>query len=163
MAVSTRVLLLSDSHGRNQNLEKVIRKVSPIDLLLFMGDLEGSEGYLDMIVPCPAEVIAGDSDYFSKLPREKVVELGRHRVFMTHGNNYGVNFGLERLMQAASERDCDYVFFGHTHRPVIESDGKVTAVNPGSISIPRQDNKRPSYAIASVDRRGDLYIEIFYM
>ena len=28
-----RVLLVSDSHGRNQNMEKVIRKVSPIDLL----------------------------------------------------------------------------------------------------------------------------------
>ena len=38
-----RVLLVSDSHGRNQNMEKVIRKVSPIDLLIHLGDLEGSE------------------------------------------------------------------------------------------------------------------------
>ena len=38
-----RVLLVSDSHGRNQNMEKVIRKVSPVDLLIHLGDLEGSE------------------------------------------------------------------------------------------------------------------------
>ena len=37
-----RVLLVSDSHGRNQNMEKVIRKASPVDLLIHLGDLEGS-------------------------------------------------------------------------------------------------------------------------
>ena len=42
-----RVLLVSDSHGRNQNMEKVIRKASPVDLLIHLGDLEGSEGYLE--------------------------------------------------------------------------------------------------------------------
>lgn len=36
-----RVLLVSDSHGRNQNMEKVIRKVSPVDLLIHLGDLAG--------------------------------------------------------------------------------------------------------------------------
>ena len=48
-----RVLLVSDSHGRNQNMEKVIRKASPVDLLIHLGDLEGSEGYLEAIAPCP--------------------------------------------------------------------------------------------------------------
>ena len=46
-----RVLLVSDSHGRNQNMEKVIRKASPVDLLIHLGDLEGSEGYLEAIAP----------------------------------------------------------------------------------------------------------------
>ena len=41
-----KVLLVSDSHGRNQNMEKGIRKLSPIDLLIHVVDLEGSEGYL---------------------------------------------------------------------------------------------------------------------
>ena len=53
-----RVLLVSDSHGRNQNMEKVIRKVSPVDLLIHLGDLEGSEGYLEAIAPCPVEMVA---------------------------------------------------------------------------------------------------------
>ena len=53
-----KVLLVSDSHGRNQNMEKVIRKVSPIDLLIHLGDLEGSEGYLESIAPCPVEMVS---------------------------------------------------------------------------------------------------------
>ena len=68
-----RVLLVSDSHGRNQNMEKVIRKVSPVDLLIHLGDLEGSEGYLEAIAPCPVEMVAGNNDFFSRLPREKDV------------------------------------------------------------------------------------------
>ena len=88
-----RVLLVSDSHGRNQNMEKVIRKASPVDLLIHLGDLEGSEGYLEAIAPCPVEMVAGNNDFFSRLPREKVITIGRHQIFMTHGHNYYVNYG----------------------------------------------------------------------
>ena len=59
-----RVLLVSDSHGRNQNMEKVIRKASPVDLLIHLGDLEGSEGYLEAIAPCPVEMASeGEGHY----------------------------------------------------------------------------------------------------
>ena len=76
-----KVLLVSDSHGRNQNMEKVIRKVSPIDLLIHLGDLEGSEGYLEAIAPCPVEMVAGNNDFFSKLPRGRGITISRHQVF----------------------------------------------------------------------------------
>ena len=92
-----RVLLVSDSHGRNQNMEKVIRKASPVDLLIHLGDLEGSEGYLEAIAPCPVEMVAGNNDFFSRLPREKVITIGRHQIFMTHGHNYYVNYGYGEL------------------------------------------------------------------
>ena len=142
-----RVLLVSDSHGRNQNMEKVIRKASPVDLLIHLGDLEGSEGYLEAIAPCPVEMVAGNNDFFSRLPREKVITIGRHQIFMTHGHNYYVNYGYGELRAAAKSRGCDYAFFGHIHRPVLDDTEEVTVVNPGSISLPRQDNRRPSYAI----------------
>ncbi|MGN0203213.1 MAG: metallophosphoesterase [Coprococcus sp.] len=158
-----RVLLVSDSHGRNQNMEKVIRKVSPIDLLIHLGDLEGSEGYLETISPCPVEMVAGNNDFFSRLPREKVIQLGKHKIFMTHGHNHYVNYGNERLREAARQNGCDFVFFGHIHRPVYDMDEDVTVVNPGSISLPRQDNRRPSYAMVDVDRKGEIHISICYI
>lgn len=158
-----KVLLVSDSHGRNQNMEKVIRKVSPIDLLIHLGDLEGSEGYLETISPCPVEMVAGNNDFFSRLPREKVVQIGRHKVFLTHGHNHYVNYGYDRLREAARRSGCDYAFFGHIHRPVFDTDENVTVVNPGSISLPRQDNRRPSYAILDVDRKGEMQIDIYYI
>ena len=158
-----KVLLVSDSHGRNQNMEKVIRKVSPVDLLIHRGDLEGSEGYLEAIAPCPVEMVAGNNDFFSRLPREKVITIGRHQIFMTHGHNYYVNYGYGELRAAAKSRGCDYAFFGHIHRPVLDDTEEVTVVNPGSISLPRQDNRRPSYAILDVNRKGDFDIEIYYL
>lgn len=158
-----RVLLVSDSHGRNQNMEKVIRKVSPVDLLIHLGDLEGSEGYLEAIAPCPVEMVAGNNDFFSRLPREKVITIGGHQIFMTHGHNYYVNYGYGELRAAAKSRGCDYAFFGHIHRPVLDDTEEVTVVNPGSISLPRQDNRRPSYAILDVNRKGDFDIEIYYL
>ena len=158
-----RVLRVSDSHGRNQNMEKDIRKVSPVDLLIHLGDLEGSEGYLEAIAPCPVEMVAGNNDFFSRLPREKVITIGRHQIFMTHGHNYYVNYGYGELRAAAKSRGCDYAFFGHIHRPVLDDTEEVTVVNPGSISLPRQDNRRPSYAILDVNRKGDFDIEIYYL
>lgn len=158
-----RVLVLSDSHGRNRNMEIAIQKTSPIDLLIHLGDLEGSEGLLDGFAPCPVEMVAGNTDYFSRLPREKVLTIGNHHVFITHGNRYEVSCGYDVLRDAARRSGCDYAFFGHIHRPVLEESGGVTLLNPGSISQPRQDNKRPSYAIVDVDRRGDLHISIEYL
>jgi hypothetical protein len=144
-------------------MEKVIRKVSPIDLLIHLGDLEGSEGYLETIAPCPVEMVAGNNDFFSRLPREKVIQLGEHHVFLAHGHNYYVNYGYDELREAARRNGCTYALFGHIHRPVLETEGDITVVNPGSISMPRQDNRRPSYAILDVGRRGDIHVTIAYI
>lgn len=158
-----RVLLVSDSHGRNQNMEKVIRKVSPFDLLIHLGDLEGSEGYLETIAPCPVEMVAGNNDFFSRLPREKIITLGKYKVFLTHGHNHYVNYGYSRLRDAARQNGCAFALFGHIHRPVYDVDDEITVVNPGSISMPRQDNRRPSYAILDVDRKGEIHVMICYL
>jgi hypothetical protein len=131
--------------------------------LIHLGDLEGSEGYMEAIAPCPVEMVAGNNDFFSRLPREKVITIGRHNVFITHGHNYYVNYGYDNLRQAARQKACSYALFGHIHRPVMETEEGITVVNPGSISMPRQDNRRPSYAILDVDRQGDIHTTIAYL
>jgi len=144
-------------------MEKAIQKVSPIDMLIHLGDLEGSEGLLESFAPCPVEMVAGNSDYFSVLPREKILLIGRHNVFITHGHSYEVSYGYERLREAARQRGCSCALFGHTHRPAIEEDENILLMNPGSISQPRQDNGRPSYLILDVDRHGDIHPLIEYL
>lgn len=158
-----RVLLVSDSHGRDRNIEKAILRTDPLDLLIHLGDIEGSEDYLEDIAPCPVEMIAGNNDFFSRLPRERILRIGNHNVLLTHGHNYYVNFGYDRLQEAAQKRDCDYAFFGHIHRPVYDADGTVTVVNPGSISLPRQANGCPSYAVLDVDQSGEIHVSFEYI
>lgn len=158
-----RVLIVSDTHGKNGNLEKVLRLIAPLDLIFHLGDLEGSEGYIEDISPCPVHMVSGNNDFFTSVPAEKVVVIGHHKIFMTHGHRYGVSFDTMRLKVAAREHGCDVAFFGHTHRPLIDLDDDVIAVNPGSISYPRQDNRRPSYVILDIDRYGELHFALNYL
>lgn len=87
-----KILIVSDSHGRMNNLLSVIDKVKPIDLMLHLGDIEGNEDTIREIAPCAVEMVSGNNDYYTSLEKEKVIKLGNHTVFLTHGHRYGVNF-----------------------------------------------------------------------
>ncbi len=158
-----KILIVSDSHGRVTNLEKVIQKVSPIDLMLHLGDFESGEDYIEALADCPVEFIAGNNDFFADIPRDKTIVLGKYTIFMTHGHRYGVNFGTGRIKEAASQLGADIVLYGHTHKPVIDLSSGVWAVNPGSISQPRQENGKPSYIIMEIDDKGIAHFTLNYL
>lgn len=158
-----KILVVSDTHGRDGNLEKVMRKVKPIDTLIHCGDVEGREDYISALAQCPSYMVAGNNDFFSGLDREIELDLGGHRILVTHGHNYGVNMDLSLIIEEAAARKKDIVLFGHTHKPVITYRNAVAAVNPGSLSFPRQDGRRPSYAIMEIDRRGEAHFTINYL
>jgi hypothetical protein len=158
-----KVLVVSDTHGRDENLEEVLIQESPFDLFVHCGDVEGREIFLEAAVDCPACMVAGNNDFFSDLPREDVVVLGKHRVFVTHGHTYGVSWEMDELLEAAKSRKCDVVLFGHTHYPMIRKFDDVLAINPGSLTYPRQSGRRPSYAVLTVDSTDTIHAEIVYL
>ena len=158
-----KVLLVSDSHGRNQNMEKVIRKVSPIDLLIHLGDLEGGEDFISTHVKCPVYLVSGNNDFFCSLPREREITLGKYKVLITHGHYYYISMGTEMLKEEARARNFDIAMFGHTHRPYLEQERDVTVLNPGSMSYPRQEGRKPSYMVMEIDGNGDAAYTIKYI
>lgn len=158
-----KVLIVSDTHRSNGNFLKVVEKVGSIDMLIHCGDVEGSEYLIENAVNCPVEIVSGNNDFFSNLPQEREFNIGRYRVWVTHGHTYYVSMGSEMIKQEAAARGVDIVFFGHTHRPVIEYGAGVVAVNPGSISYPRQDGRKPSYALLDIDRDGEAHFTIAYL
>ena len=81
----------------------------------------------------------------------------------THGHNYYVSMGSERIKQEAIDRGVDIVFYGHTHRPVVDIGDEVIAINPGSLSYPRQEGRLPSYVIMEDDRYGEWHFTIAYI
>ena len=85
-----------------------------------------------------------------------------YKVLLTHGHRYRVHHGTEEIKDWARANGADIVMFGHTHRPVIEMDD-VIAVNPGSISQPRQENRRPSYMVMEIDKKKELHFDIYYV
>lgn len=157
-----KVLIVSDTHKKNENYFYVLGKEKP-DLVIHCGDAEGSEYALTKAADCPVEIVLGNNDFFSELPRELMLDIGPYRVWVVHGHNYYVSMGNENLKREAVERGADIVFYGHTHRPVIDMDDDVIAVNPGSLSYPRQEGRRPSYALMEMDNRDELQFSICYV
>lgn len=161
--VKMKVLIVSDTHRQNRNLEKVLDRIGTIDLMIHLGDIEGSEDYIRALADCPTYMVAGNNDFFSDLPREGELDIGEHHVFLTHGHCYGVSLGPERLRKEAASRGADIAMFGHTHKPLISNEDGIIIVNPGSISYPRQEGRRGTFAVMELDPQGGPHFTINYV
>lgn len=158
-----RVLIVSDTHRQNKNFFKVYDRVKPVDKVIHLGDAEGAEDYLQAGIECPLEIVCGNNDFFTELAKEKILELEGKKIWITHGHNYGVSMGTEKIKEEAAARGIDIVMFGHTHRPLIEIDGQVTAVNPGSLSYPRQEGRKPSFLLMEIDQDGEAHFSLNFL
>ena len=158
-----KILVVSDTHGRDENFEQAVMQETPFDMLIHCGDVEGREIFIEALTECSCHIVSGNNDFFSDLPREEIVEAGNNRIFVTHGHYYGVSMDITGVIDEAKDRGCNAVFFGHTHKPLLENIGGVLALNPGSLTYPRQRGRRPSYAIVNLDQTGHLTAELKYL
>ena len=158
-----KILIVSDTHGRHRNLEEVLDREGPIDMLVHLGDVEGGEDYICALADCETHIIAGNNDFFSDLSREQEFFIGKYRVFITHGHSYYVSMGTKELKKEARRRGVDIVMYGHTHVPHLEVDGNLTVLNPGSLSYPRQEGRRASYMIMEIHEDNSVEYELHYI
>lgn len=165
-----KILIVSDTHRKDENLKEVIKRSGRLDMLIHLGDSEGSE---QMILTwlnegCDPQMVLGNNDFFSCLDREKEIMIGRYKTLLTHGHYYNVSVGAETLISEARSRDCDIVMYGHTHKPYYAVDKKagdkdLIVLNPGSLSYPRQEGRRPSYMLMELDQEGDAHFVLNYL
>lgn len=158
-----KILIVSDTHRREENLEIVLNREKCLDLMIHLGDVEGSEDYIRAIAKCPCYMVAGNNDYFSDLDKEIITTIGDFNVMLTHGHYYYVSLGIENLVEEAVAQNIDIVMFGHTHRPLVEIREKITVINPGSLSYPRQEGREPSYIIMNIDDNSNISYEVKYV
>ena len=138
-----KILIVSDTHKKNENYFKVLEMHHP-DMVIHCGDAEGSEYALSSAAECPVYIVLGNNDFFSDLPREITLDIGSYKVWVTHGHNYYVSMGNETIKKEAIDRGVDIVLYGHTHRPVIDIDDDIIAVNPEACPIrDRRDASLP--------------------
>lgn len=158
-----RVLIISDSHGKDTYFDMLLDKIGHIDLLLHLGDLEGSEDYIRAAAPCRVEMVSGNNDYFTSIDREKIITIHNYKIFMTHGHRYSVNCGTETIKEEGRKLGVDMVLFGHTHVPCIDTEDDIMAINPGSISQPRQQGRIPTYIIMEINDADEISFSLHYM
>ena len=158
-----KILIVSDTHRRNENYIRAVERVAPIDMVIHCGDIEGSEYLIAEYAGCPVQRVMGNNDFFADLPREKEFVVGKYRIWLTNGHNYYVSMGNETIKREARARGVDIVMYGHSHKPVVDLGEDVIAVNPGSLTYPRQEGRRPSFIIMDLDRKGEAHFTINYL
>lgn len=157
-----KILIVSDTHRKDNNLKRVLEKTAPLDMVIHLGDVEGSENVIAgwMEEGCSLQMVQGNNDYFSSLEREMEVQIGKYRTLLTHGHHYNVSIGVERLEKEARDRGFDIVMYGHTHRPFYQIRDGLVILNPGSLSYPRQDGRKPSFIIMDLDDQGTAHFTL---
>lgn len=115
-------LVLSDSHGRADLVDKVLaRQIRPPDGVLFLGD-----GLRDLRVLEYGEIcvrcVRGNCDFYTSfegqtVPEMTVMEVGAYRILLMHGHTLGVKGGISHACAKAAEVGADVLLYGHTHRP----------------------------------------------
>lgn len=150
-----RVLVMSDTHGNSENVKNAIAKAreefGDFQYLIHLGDV-GDAREVESLSGALCYIVRGNTDYDSHLKDVNVITIGDHRLFLTHGHRYGVHGSLLALRNAALENDCDIAMYGHTHVPFLDEDPfDVTILNPGSLSLPRQADRKKTFVVMEIE------------
>ena len=149
-----KIIVVSDSHGRIQPLERIIREIYA-DIYIHLGD---GERELDEICRQNPDKqvyhVHGNCDLASISPDELLISPDdKNVIFAVHGHLHGVKHSLEPLKAQARNNGANILLFGHTHARYSEYDNGLYILNPGSISKPR-DGKRQSFGVIELMPQG---------
>ena len=61
-----KILVVSDTHGHDNNFYDVLDIEEPVDGIIHCGDFEGSEGKFALAANCPVYFVAGNNDFFGR-------------------------------------------------------------------------------------------------
>lgn len=100
--MSERILIVSDTHGRLNYFKEMLARTGKPDRLIHLGDSEGQQDEIARLAGCPVDIVRGNCDYSSDLAQDKLIEIGKYRVFLTHGHRYQVNFGTRHSRGSTS-------------------------------------------------------------
>ena len=154
-----KVLVISDTHGHTGNLDKILPLVKPLDQLIHLGDVGRDTDYIEVVAECACCFVSGNNDFYSTLPRERLIKLNGVPIFLTHGHYYYVNSRKDFIRSAAVQRGARIALFGHTHVPYLEEDETILVANPGSLSLPRQADHCPTYLLLYIAEDGSFRVE----
>ncbi len=159
-----RGLAISDTHRDVTGLAKILQRNEghPFDCVFHLGDIQGQEVVVKMMLGgVPFYCVQGNCDvFYSGGPLESVVPFGDYTIYLTHGHLFPNRNRLDAIEKRALELGANVALYGHTHVPLLDEKRQVTICNPGSLTFPRQDNRKRTYAILETDRYGVLHFTI---
>lgn len=143
--MSKTLLVTGDTHGTIRKLSALVEELlsgQGLDRVIHLGDfVEDAEGLARLFPALPIIMVAGNNDFLRRdIPRERVLRLEGHGLFLIHGHTYPGEAGAKKMRKNAQKKNCDIVLFGHTHRFFMEEKEGILRINPGSPTRPRGDH-----------------------
>lgn len=154
-----RIVIISDSHRRTGVIDKILSAQKEAKHVFFLGDNASDMEDFEILYPDKIfHIVSGNCDGFSLVPTTAIEVIKGKRIFYTHGHNFSVKYGIQRLKELATQNNYDIVLFGHTHISRILYEDGIFFVNPGSVSSPRES--KASYAVIDITDKGIMPIII---
>lgn len=155
-----KCLVFSDSHGSNLAIRTALNMHKDAEVVFFLGDglsdlepfvTDKSRAFLAVRGNCDRSALLGEA----MVKKTDNINIEGRRIVFTHGDLYGVKYGLDGVIKLASDTSADLVLFGHTHIPLEKyiptDDGGFYLFNPGSAGA-----YKPSFGIINVTEKGIL-------
>ena len=156
-----RLGVVADTHGSSSALSWAVRAAGEVDAWAHLGDIISDARALAAITGKAVYSVRGNCDAPSAGEQEIIETLGGVRFFLCHGHKYSVQFDRYSLARRAEELGCRIALYGHTHISMVEADGGLLLINPGSPALPRGGREK-SIAVIELEN-GDAYPRIITM
>lgn len=148
------IAVISDTHRMEKYINLAKDLIKDADILIHLGDNVEDVELLQQNFNGDIYAVKGNCDYSNIYPKERIIEIKGKKIYITHGDLYGVKYGMNNIYYKGKEVEADVVLFGHTHQPIIEKENNMILMNPGSISLPRSKNR--TIAFIHIKDNGDI-------
>ncbi len=168
------ILNLGDTTGYGPNPEQTVQRIQNPAFINILGNYDKKvlskkhrqEGWQRVKTPEKRQMFAWtyqslskpSRKFLSKLPKQRLVELGGQKILLTHGSPASINEHLlpqtpdSRLAELAATTDADIILCGHSHQGFIRKVNAVWFINPGTVGRPDDGDPRPSYAVLTLNK-----------
>ncbi len=155
-----RILCAGDAISEYQFCPETVEILQQAEVQCIQGNHEwvlfggGNQHYLRK---CEAEYSPEVLSVLATAPTTIELEAEGAKVLMVHACPWSpfdeyITPNSPQLAKFA-EQPYDFVILGHTHIPMIHTEGQVTVINPGSCSQSRASDRRGSYAVLDLAQR----------
>lgn len=159
-----KILVISDTHGRIDHVERVIEKLKPYGLtdIIHCGDCIEDAKMIEAAYPeLTMHKVPGNCDIAGYGSGSTILDsIEGVPVMITHGHKQHAKYSYEELWIDAVAHEAKLAVFGHTHVAYEERRDGVILLNPGSMTLPK-DGNLPSFAIVEI-KEGKI-IDVAFM
>ena len=153
--------VVADTHGSptrsGRSLDLVVEFFhrTNLGLILHAGDAGHASVLQSLEQVAPTVAVRGNADpldLIEALPDRVWIEAGSRTLLLMHGHHGRTALKAAR---AAASPDIDLIVFGHSHKPLIEREGRTILFNPGS---PTERRWNPHFGVGLI-RVSDAVLE----